>query len=341
MFSQHILASVAIDIGTSQTRIFHKNAGQIFSSPTLIAFRKGEGDINRSVIAIGAAAEKMIGRAPPSVEVVRPVINGSIVDIEAALIYIKSVMCEAIPGFWLAKPPVVCVVSSAATELDRKAFIDIFRHLGSPNIRVLPQHYAALAGIGVNFTNRGGTLVVNIGAGSTDIAITSFGTTLANTSVKIGGDDFNKSIQRFLRKKKNIEIGDATVETIKTSFGCAVQSDNFGAQAIDTAVKCLAARRAVTVKISKNELAQAIRPLLLRISDRVFNAFEAVSPDVGTDILDGFAFLTGGAAKMDSILDFFTSATAVPFQGIPDQGSCVEKGMINILAHPRDYNCFV
>ena len=341
MFSRHILASIAIDIGTSQTRIFQKNAGKIFSSPTLVAFRKGERDAHRSVIAIGEDAAKMIGRAPPSVEVVRPVINGSIVDTEAALIYIKFVMSHAIPGFWLTKPPVVCVVSSAATELDRKTFVDIFRYLGSSNTWVLPQHYAALAGIGVNFTNRGGTLVVNIGAGSTDIAITSFGTTIVNTSLKIGGDDFNRSIQSFLRKKRNIEIGDATVESIKKSFGCAVQSDNFGAQAIDTPVKCLAERRAVTVKISKNELAQSIHPLLLRISDRVFNAFESVSPDIGIDILDGFAFLTGGAAKMDSILDFFTSATAVPFQSTPNQGSCVQKGMINILAHPRDYNCFV
>lgn len=340
MFGRNILSSVAVEIGASRTRVFQKNMGEIFSAPTLIAFRRGRPRTDSNIVCIGEDAHPLIGRAPTSVEVVRPVANGAIVDTEATVLYINRIMSQAIPGFWVAKPRIICAVPSASTLVTRTAFSEVFRNLGCTDVKMVPQHLAVLAGCGVDFTKRGGTLIVNMGAGSTDVAITSFGATVANTSIKIGGDEMNRYIQEFFRRSRKIDIGDATVEHVKKEIGCAIYSDNYGTIKTTIRAKCLETRRSVAVDISKNDIAEAIKPVLERISDRIFDAFECVSPEIASDVLSGCAFLSGGVARMESIQDYFRSTTAVQFQNLGSQQSLISSGLLNILAQPRSFSSY-
>ena len=340
MFARNILSLIAIEVGTSKTSVYQNRVGEIFSAPTLIAFKSGLSKNSRNAIAIGEEAKALIGRVPPSVEVVRPLVNGNIADTQAAITYIKSVLSTAVPGFWIAKPRIICAVPSASTPVTRKAFAEIFRYLGCSDVSIVPQHLAALVGSGIDFSKRGGTLIVNMGAGSTDVAITSFGTTVANTSINLGGDEMNRSIQSYLRNVRDLEIGDATVENLKLDFGCALYSDNYGNMTTTTPAKCLATRRAIVAHISKNDIAKAVKPLLDRITDRVFDAFERVSPDIGADVLNGSAFLSGGVARMESIQEYFTENTAVLFQRV-DGDEIVSSGLLSIISSPRKFATYL
>lgn len=299
---------IGIDLGTSNTVVYIKDKGIVVNQPSVVAYEVR----GKQVIAIGNKAKKMIGKTPEDIEVVRPVTNGVISDYTLTERMLKAYVQNAISQRKIWGRPNICVsVPSAITEVQIRAVEDAIYRTGAKNVYTIEEPLAAAVGAGIDIDSSKGHLVVDIGGGTTDVAVVSKGGINFSTSIKVGGNDFDEAIERYMRKRHNIMMGNTLAEELKLEIGSVYprQKDAVGYAKGKEMVRGLPTK----VAVKSSELIEACKEQSDLIVDTIKLALENTPPELVADISDEGIILTGGGSKiygMDMLIYNKTGVTA-------------------------------
>lgn len=287
--------SISIDLGTANILIYDKQKKKIvLNEPSVVARDKK----TRKVIAVGKEAREMLGKTPDSIEAIKPLRDGVIADIDSTKEMISHFIYK-IYGNGLFKPEVMICVPIEVTSIERKALFDAVK--GAKKIYIIEEGRAAIIGSGVNISQPEGNMVIDIGGGSTDIAILSLDEIIASKSIKIAGNKFDDDIVRFIKKKYNLLIGDRTAEKIKKELATAIKSSNPEVMAIKG--RDLETGIPNTVDVDANEIYDAIEDSLYQIVNSTKEVLEKCPPELSADILDNGIVMTGGGSLIHNFID--------------------------------------
>ena len=290
-----IIKSISIDLGTANILIYDKQKKKIvLNEPSVVARDKK----TRKVIAVGKEAREMLGKTPDSIEAIKPLRDGVIADIDSTKEMISHFIYK-IYGNGLFKPEVMICVPIEVTSIERKALFDAVK--GAKKTYIIEEGRAAIIGSGVNISQPEGNMVIDIGGGSTDIAILSLDEIIASKSIKIAGNKFDDDIVRFIKKKYNLLIGDRTAEKIKKELATAIKSSNPEVMAIKG--RDLETGIPNTVDVDANEIYDAIEDSLYQIVNSTKEVLEKCPPELSADILDNGIVMTGGGSLIHNFID--------------------------------------
>ena len=287
--------SISIDLGTANILIYDKQKKKIvLNEPSVVARDRK----TRKVIAVGKEAREMLGKTPDSIEAIKPLRDGVIADIDSTKEMISHFIYK-IYGNGLFKPEVMICVPIEVTSIERKALFDAVK--GAKKTYIIEEGRAAIIGSGVNISQPEGNMVIDIGGGSTDIAILSLDEIIASKSIKIAGNKFDDDIVRFIKKKYNLLIGDRTAEKIKKELATAIKSSNPEVMAIKG--RDLETGIPNTVDVDANEIYDAIEDSLYQIVNSTKEVLEKCPPELSADILDNGIVMTGGGSLIYNFID--------------------------------------
>ena len=285
---------IGIDLGTANTLIYVRGRGIVLREPTVVAIDKYEG----KVVAVGAQAGEMIGRAPENIVVVKPLKDGVIADFEITQAMIKKFIQKANMGA-IFKPKVLVCIPSGITEVERRAVEEAVMLSGAREVSLVVEPMAAAIGAGLPVSSPTGTMVVDIGGGTTEVAVMSLGGVVASDSIRIAGDALNSAIVNYLKREHSVNIGDKMAEEIKIKIGSAHEDDNemtFEAKGRDVSTGL-----PKTIAISESQIREAIGENLDQIIGAIKRTLEHTPPELAADIMDRGMVLTGGGALIKGL----------------------------------------
>lgn len=322
MFSNDL----SIDLGTANTLVYVKNKGIVLNEPSVVAVRLDRnGGAQRKVDAVGKAAKTMLGRSPDNLEVIRPMKDGVIADYDTTVAMMKYYIEKAL-GHKGSKPYVMVCVPSGVTEVEKRAVIDATRIAGARDAYVIEEPFAAAIGAGLPVMDPTGSMVVDIGGGTTDVATISLGGIVSSRSIRMAGDKIDDSIIYYVRKNYNLLIGERTAEKLKIDVASAsVESaKQLDSQAIRG--RDLVTGLPKTIEIKAEDVAEAIQEVVEEIITAIKETLEETSPEIAADVIDHGIVLTGGGALLRHLPDVISEATRVPVFVAQDPLDCVAVG---------------
>lgn len=311
---------MAIDLGTANTLIYVSGKGIVLSEPSVVAVHVSTG----RVIAVGMEAKKMLDRTPGDIVAIRPMKEGVIADFEAVNKMIKYFINKVSDKRKLVKPTVVIAVPAGITEVEKRAVREAAETAGAAQIILIEQALAAAIGANLPIHEPTGHMVVDIGGGTTEIAVVSLGGIVVSKSIKVGGDKFDEAIMQYLKKHHNLIIGEPTAENIKKQIGSAFPL----AEELTMEVK---GRDAVTglprtLVMDSTEIREAIQPVLMEILEAVKHTLDQTPPELAADLVDRGIVLTGGGALLKGLPQFLSYHTKVPVILAENPIACVALG---------------
>ncbi|MBR6274458.1 MAG: rod shape-determining protein [Lachnospiraceae bacterium] len=316
MFSNDI----GIDLGTANILIYLKGKGVILDEPSVVAYDK---ETNR-IKAIGDEAKEMLGRTPGNVVAVRPLEGGVISDYAITEKMLKFFIEKAIGRHRFFKPVVSVCVPCGCTEVEKKAVEDATYSAGAKYVEIIEEPIAAAIGAGIDISKPCGNMIVDIGGGTTDIAVISLGGTVFSTSIKVAGSAFDEAIAKYMRRTYNMIIGDRTAEEIKMKIGsCFRRAESLS---MDVKGRNLVTGLPKTVTITSEETEEALLEPINQIVDAVHSAFENTPPELAADIADRGIVLTGGAALLNGLEELMEEKTGIVAMIAEDARRCVAIG---------------
>lgn len=296
---------IGIDLGTASILVYIKGKGVVLKEPSVVAFDR---DTNK-IKAIGEEARLMLGRTPGNIVAVRPLRQGVISDYTVTEKMLKYFIQKAIGRRMLKKPRISVCVPSGVTEVEKKAVEDATLQAGAREVAIIEEPIAAAIGAGIDISRPCGNMIVDIGGGTTDIAVISLGGTVVSTSVKIAGDDFDEAIVRYMRKKHNLLIGERTAEEIKIKIGtCFRRPENI---TLDIRGRNLVTGLPKTVTVTSDETEEALREPASQICEAVHSVLERTPPELAADIADRGIVLTGGGALLHGLEELLEEKTGI------------------------------
>lgn len=344
---------IGIDLGTANTLVWVKGKGIVIREPSVVAKHKK----TKKIIAIGEEAKKMIGKTPATIETIRPVVGGVISDFDAteSLIshYIRVVheVGNIVPRAW-SRPRVVIGIPSSVTEVERRAVWEAALTAGAREAFLIEEPMAAAVGENISIFLPTGTMIVDIGGGTTEIAIISLGGIVVSKSLKLAGDDMDKAIAHYIRLRHGLLLGEKTSEEIKIKIGSALDTETqrspqkhreVSVSSADNSVHSAIARMAVvrgrdietglpkTLRVSEVEVREALSPILTRIIDAISGLLEESPPELTSDILEHGIFLTGGASLLPGLDKLIIERTHIPVVRSEDPLTSVVRGTGKVL----------
>jgi rod shape-determining protein MreB len=325
---------IAIDLGTANTVVYARDRGIVLDEPSVVAIERVNG-ISR-VSAIGRDAKLMMGRTPAHIHTIRPLRDGVIADIDVAEQMIKHFIQKAHggPSRLPRRPEIVICVPSGSTSVERRAIRDAATNAGASKVWLIEEPMAAAIGAGLPVTEPVGAMVVDIGGGTTEVAILSLRGLAYSTSVRVGGDKIDDAISGAVRRKYNLIIGEATAERIKHALGSALPESGKG-ETLTVRGRHLSAGMPKEIVISKAEVAEAIAEPVSQIIGVVRTALENTAPELAADIVDRGIVLTGGGALLQRLDDALALATGLPVVVAQDPLLCVARGAGRALEDPE------
>ena len=319
---------IAIDLGTSNVVIFMKGRGIVFREPSVVAVDRE----SQNIIAFGMEAYRMIGRTPANVNVVRPLAQGEMLDFDLTSAMLRYFVTSVVGKHLIARPRAVMAVPTGVKDMEKKALISSMFDAGIRRTQLLDKNIAAALGAQLNFMGPYGSLVVDISAGNTDLAVLYNSSVSVISSVHIGGDHFDDAIIRYLRKKYNMLIGERTAEQIKITLGGAVRRDP--PVVMDITGRNLISGLPKTMSIESDEIYEAIVDQVNDLIEAVQVVIERTPPQLASDIFDGGATLTGGGALLYGLAEAVGDALNIPCRVSPDARDCVVLGCARVLSDP-------
>ena len=310
---------IGIDLGTASVIAYVKGKGVVLREPSVVAIDKE----TEEVLAVGQEARKMLGRTPGNIIATRPLRDGVISDYtvtEKMLKYFINKVC----GKYLFAPRMIICVPSLVTEVEKKAVIDAASQAGARKVYLIEEPLAAAIGAGIDITKPSGNMVVDIGGGTTDIAVLSLGGTVVSTSIKVAGDKFDQNIVKYIKRKHNIVIGERTAEDIKIKIGCVypkIQNEEMKVRGRD-----LTTGLPKTIEIHSSEIQEALRGSANQIIEAVHSVLEKVPPELASDIWKNGIYMTGGGCLIDGLDKLLQEATGINVTVADDAVSCVALG---------------
>ena len=296
---------IGIDLGTASILVYVKGKGVVSKEPSVVAFDR---DTNR-IKAIGEEARLMLGRTPGNIVAVRPLRQGVISDYTVTEKMLKYFISKAVGKQRFRKPLISICVPSGVTEVERKAVEDAAFQAGARDVKIIEEPIAAAIGAGIDIARPCGNMIVDIGGGTSDIAVISLGGTVVSTSIKIAGDDFDDAIVRYMRKKHNLLIGERTAEDIKIRIGSAYPRPEV--ETVDVRGRNLVTGLPKTITVTSKETEEALHDTTLQIVDAVHSVLEKTPPELAADIADRGIVLTGGGSLLYGLEELIESKTGI------------------------------
>ncbi|MDO4199564.1 MAG: rod shape-determining protein [Clostridia bacterium] len=316
MFSKEI----GIDLGTANTLVFLKGKGIIAREPSVVAIDTK----NDAVLAVGEQAKEMVGRTPGSIVAVRPLKDGVIADFDITAAMLKYFIKKSVRSLFFSKPKVVICIPSGVTEVERRAVEDSAKQAGAGIVQLIEEPMAAAIGAGLPVSEPTGSMVVDIGGGTSEVAVISLGDIVTATSERVAGDKFDEAIVSYVKRKYNLLIGERTAENVKISIGSAVPYEDEGEMEIKG--RNLLDGLPKNIKITAEEVREALSDPLNCIVNAVKLTLENTPPELSADIIDRGIMLTGGGALLRGIDKLIAENTHIPVYIAERPLDCVVDG---------------
>lgn len=317
-------SDMAIDLGTANTLVYVKGRGIILSEPSVVAYHVKEGV--RRVLAVGEDAKLMLGRTPGSIEAIRPMREGVIADFDTAEAMIKHFIRKVHRRTTFSKPKIIICVPHGATPVEKRAIRQSVLSAGARRAGLIAEPIAAAIGAGMPITDPTGNMVVDVGGGTTEVAVLSLGDIVYARSVRVGGDRMDEAIINYLRRQQNLLVGDSTAERIKTSIGTARMPDDGRGETMKIRGRDLLNGVPKETEISQAQVAEALSETVQQICEAVMTALEATPPDLAADIVDRGVMLTGGGALLGDLDLALREQTGLAVSIADDTLNCVALG---------------
>ena len=311
---------IGIDLGTASILVYVKGKGVVLKEPSVVAFDR---DTNR-IKAIGEEARLMLGRTPGNIVAVRPLRQGVISDYTVTEKMLKYFIQKAVGKQRFRKPLISICVPSQVTEVERKAVEDAAFQAGARDVKSIEEPIAAAIGAGIDIARPCGNMIVDIGGGTSDIAVISLGGTVVSASIKIAGDDFDDAIVRYMRKKHNLLIGERTAEDIKIRIGSAYPRPE--SVTVDVRGRNLVTGLPKTITVTSEETEEALKDTTSQIVEAVHSVLEKTPPELAADIADRGIVLTGGGSLLYGLEELIESKTGITTMTAEDPMTAVAIG---------------
>lgn len=316
---------VGIDLGTANTLVCVKGKGIIMREPSVVAY-----DVRNDVVkAVGLEAKEMIGRTPGSIGAIRPLKDGVIADFDFTAAMLKKFIKQALRGTLTTRVRVMICVPAGVTEVESRAVYDAAKQAGATFIELIEEPMAAAVGANLPVEEATGCMVVDIGGGTSEVAVVSLGDIVTAQSVRMAGDNIDEAIINYIRKRHNMLIGERTAETIKIEIGSAVPYENEGSMEIKG--RNLVDGLPKNIVITAAEIREAISDPVGQIIDAVKNTLEKTPPELSADILDSGITLTGGGALLRGLDELMAKETGMPVFVAENPLDCVVLGTLKSL----------
>ena len=311
---------MAIDLGTANTLVVLKDQGVVLNEPSVVAVIEDGG--KKSVLAVGDEAKTMLGRTPGNISAIRPLKDGVIADFVVTEEMIKHFI-KKVHKKTLANPRILICVPTGSTPVERKAIQDSALAAGARKVNLIEEPIAAAVGAGLPISEATGSMVVDIGGGTTEIAVLSLGGVVYSESLRVAGDAMDNALKEYMREEYNLMIGDSTAEKIKKDIGTAIPTNNntYAVKGRD-----LRSGTPKEVNISEEDTAEALNPILKDIVSSIKKALENTPPELSADLVDMGLTLTGGGSLLNNIDKRFSKETGLPVNVADDPLSCVAIG---------------
>ncbi len=316
---------IGIDLGTSNVLIFMKDRGIVFREPSVIALDRE----TRNIIAYGSEAYRMIGRTPANIQVLRPLAQGEMIDFDLTSSMLRYFVSSVIGRRLLSRPRAVMAVPTGVKEIEKKALITAMFDTGIRRTQMLDKSIAAALGAQANFQGNYGCMIVDISAGGADLAVLYNGTVTVLSSVRVGGDQFDDAIIRYLRRKYNLLIGERTAEQIKITIGGAAKRSP--RVTMDVTGRNLISGLPKTQAIESDEIYESLVDSVNDLIEAVQVVVERTPPQLASDIFESGITLTGGAASLYGLAESIEQVLKIPCRVAADPRDCVVLGCGRIL----------
>ncbi len=328
-----VSSDIAIDLGTANTLVYAKGRGVVLNEPSVVAVSTKGG--RRQMHAVGLEAKAMLGRTPGSIEAIRPMRDGVIADFDVAEAMIKHFIQKVHNRGSFVHPMIVICVPSGATAVERRAIHDSAISAGARKAFLIEEPMAAAIGAGLPVTEATGSMVVDIGGGTTEVAVLSLQDIVYARSVRVGGDKMDEAIIAHVRRAHNLLIGETSAEKVKMSIGAAIVSDDRDDVFMDVKGRDLMQGVPREVRISQRQIVEALSEPVGQITDAVKVALEATPPELAADIVEKGIMLTGGGALLMGLDRLLREETGLPVTVADDPLSCVALGTGKALENWR------
>lgn len=331
LFSGWITNDMAIDLGTATTLIYVKGRGILLNEPSVVAID------NRShkTIAVGREAKRMLGRTPDEIRAVRPMKDGVIADFEVVEEMLRSFLAMAQKKRFLIRPRVIVCVPSGITAVEMRAVRDSVEHAGAREVYLVAEPIAAAVGVGLPVNTPAGNMVIDVGGGTTEIAVIALSGIVCNSSIRVGGDEMDDAVLQYLKKTYNLMIGEQTAEMIKIRIGSASplpEETEMEVRGID-----LVAGIPKTIKVGSAEIREALKEPVALITEALRSALEKTPPELAADIVDKGIVMTGGGSLLRGLDALLREDTNLPISVVNNPLECVVLGTGKILDEIEHY----
>lgn len=311
--------NIGIDLGTANTIVYVDGKGIVLREPSVVAKKVATGE----VVAVGEQARAMIGRTPGSIKAIRPMKDGVIADYDTTAAMMKYFLKKAVGN---AKPSVMVCVPSGVTEVEKRAVIEAAQHAGARDAYLIEEPFAAAIGAGLPVMDPTGSMVADIGGGTTDVATISLGGIVSSRSIRMAGDKFDESIIAYIRQEFNLLIGERTAEQLKMEIGSASIEKAAELPGMGIRGRDLVSGLPKTVDLKAVDVAKSIHEDIEEIVNAIKETLEETSPEIAADVIDHGIVLTGGGALLKNLAEVISDSTKVPVFVAQDPLDCVAIG---------------
>jgi len=319
-----ISRDMAIDLGTSNTLVYVKGEGIVLNEPSVVALSEVSG--KKHVIAVGDEAKRMLGKTPGKIQAIRPMKDGVIADFEVAEQMIKFFIQKIHNRKSFSNPQVIICVPSGATNVERRAIRESADAAGARKVYLIEEPVAAAIGAGLPVAEATGSMIVDIGGGTTEVAILSLGGVVLATSVKVAGDSFDDAIIEYMRSYHKLAIGETTAERMKTEVGTACAPDDGNGETMYVKGRDLVTGLPKEIQISERQISEALAEPVAQIIETIKKALEQTPAELAADIVERGIVLTGGGSLLSNLDVVLRRATSLPISTSEEPLLCVVKG---------------
>ncbi|ABY93406.1 MULTISPECIES: rod shape-determining protein [Thermoanaerobacter] len=316
---------IGIDLGTATTLVYVQGKGIVLREPSVVAMRTD----SKAILAVGEEAKKMVGRTPGNIIAIRPMRDGVIADFDITKAMLDHFISKVNPRKGLFRPRVIVGIPSGVTEVEKRAVIEAALQAGAKEAHTVEEPMAAAIGAGLPVEEPTGSMVVDIGGGTTDVAVISLGGIVTSKSLRVGGDEMDEAIINYIKREYNLMIGERTAEEIKIQIGSAFPKPK--EETMDIRGRDLVSGLPKTLKITSTEILEALKDPISSIIEAIKMTLEKTPPELAADIMDRGIMLTGGGALLSGIDKLIREETGMPVQIADQPTDCVALGAGKIL----------
>ena len=322
---------IAIDLGTANTLVYLKGSGIVLNEPSVVAVDQK----SKKVYAVGAEAKAMLGKTPDHITAVRPMKDGVIADFEITEVMLREFIRKSQKKRFFIRPRIVISVPSGITEVERRAVTDSAQNAGARDVYLVAEPIAAAIGVGLPVDKPSGNMIIDIGGGTTEIAVIALNGIVTDISIRVGGDEMDEVIVQHVKKAYNLLIGDQTAEHVKMVLGTATRMDK--EEEMEIKGRDLVSGIPKTLRISSVEIREALAEPLSQITAALKTALEQTPPELAADIVDRGIVMTGGGSLLRGIDVLLKEETNLPINVVEDPLTCVVLGSGKILGNLHLY----